>query len=179
MAEWMDQIVAFIERNQALAPWIMLIFAAAETTAFLSILVPSTAVMVGVGALAATGAINFLPLWIGASIGALIGSSFSYWLGHRYGDAILKMRPLSDHPDWVAKANASFTRWGPVAILIGHFTTVLRPVVFLLAGMNHMSLWRFAVWNGIGCLAWAWVVPKFGEVGGMVIGWIWGLFTGA
>ena len=173
MAEWMDQIVAFIERNQALAPWIMLIFAAAETTAFLSIIVPSTAIMVGVGALAATGAINFLPLWIGASVGAVIGSTFSYWLGHRYGDAILRMKPMSQHPEWVEKASAAFTRWGPVTIFAGHFATILRPVVFLMAGMSGMRFFRFFFWNLLGCLTWAFVVPKFGEIGGEVIGWIW------
>ena len=62
MDGWIDTFIGFIERNQTWLPLIMLVFAAAETTAFLSILIPSTAVLVAVGALAATGAVPFWPL---------------------------------------------------------------------------------------------------------------------
>lgn len=177
MEQFIQSIIAFVEANQAWAPWILLLLAAAETTVLISVLVPSTAIMVGIGALAATGALSFTPLWIGASVGAMIGSFGSYWLGARYGDRILAMKPLSQHPEWVEKARAGFERWGASTILIGHFVTFMRPVVFLMAGMSRMSLPRFAIWNILGCLAWAWIVPKSGEVGGHVIGWIWGLFS--
>jgi membrane protein DedA with SNARE-associated domain len=171
-----ESFIAFIERNQDWLPAIMVVFAAAETTAFLSILIPSTAVLVAVGALAATGAVSFLPLWIGATVGALIGSTFSYWLGWRYGGAVLAMRPLKDHPEMVEKAQDAFRRYGPATILIGHFTTVFRPVVFLMAGMSGMTLVRFAIWNTLGCVAWAFLIPKLGEYGGDLIGWIWSQF---
>ena len=139
MSDWIDTFLIFIERNQAIAPWIMLVFAAAETTAFLSIIVPSTAVLVGVGALAATGVLDFTMLWIGASFGAMLGSFGSFWLGRRYGVSILKLWPLRDHPEWVEKANVAFTKWGPVTIFGGHFVTVLRPVVFLMAGLARRA----------------------------------------
>ena len=168
--------IGWIERHQAWLPLIMLVFAAAETTAFLSILVPSTAVMVAIGALTATDNIAFFPIWVGATIGALIGSTFSYWLGLRYGGAILAMRPLRSHPEMVEKSRASFVRFGSAAILIGHFMTFLRPVIFLLAGMTRMSLVRFVFWNSIGCALWAFLVPKFGQFGGDIFGWIWAQF---
>jgi membrane protein DedA with SNARE-associated domain len=171
-----ESVISFIEQNQAWFPLIMVLFAAAETTAFLSILIPSTPVLAGVGALAATGALSFTALWIGATIGALIGSTFSYWLGWRYGAAVLKMRPLRDHPEMVEKTQAAFTKFGPVTILIGHFTTIFRPVVFLMAGMSGMTFPRFMFWNTLGCVAWAFIIPKLGEFGGDIIGWIWSLF---
>lgn len=173
MTGWTEDIIAWIERNRAFLPLIMLVFAAAETTAFLSILVPSTAVLVAIGALAATGAVSFWPLWVGATIGALIGSCFSYWLGWRYGTAVLLMRPLKDHPEMVEKTQAAFTKYGPATILIGHFTTIFRPVVFLLAGMSEMTLPRFLFWNSLGCIAWAYLIPKLGQFGGDIIGWLW------
>jgi membrane protein DedA with SNARE-associated domain len=171
-----ENIIAFIERNQEWFPFIMVLFAAAETTAFLSIVIPSTPVLAAVGALAATGALSFWALWIGATIGALIGSTFSYWLGWRYGSAVLKMRPLRDHPEMVEKTQAAFTKYGPATILIGHFTTIFRPVVFLMAGISGMTFPRFMFWNGLGCVAWAFIIPKLGQFGGDLIGWIWSLF---
>ena len=176
MDGWTDIFIAFIERHRDWLPLIMLVFAAAETTAFLSILVPSTAVLVAVGALAATGAVPFWPLWAGATTGALIGSSFSYWLGWRYGTHVLEMRPLKDHPEMITRAQDAFAKYGPATILIGHFTTIFRPVVFLLAGMSGMSLGRFAFWNGLGCVAWAYLIPKLGQFGGDIIGWLWSFF---
>lgn len=173
---WTDTFISFIGRNQEWLPLIMVLFAAAETTAFLSLLVPSTPVLMAVGALAATGAVSFWPLWIGASIGALIGSTFSYWLGWRYGAALLAMRPMCDHPELVAKAQAAFAKYGAATILVGHFTTVLRPIVFLLAGMSGMGLGRFLIWNTLGCVTWAYVVPKLGQFGGDLIGWLWSFF---
>jgi membrane protein DedA with SNARE-associated domain len=176
MDGWTDAFIAFIERNQDWLPLIMLVFAAAETTAFLSILIPSTAVLVAVGAMSATGGVAFWPLWAGATLGALIGSTFSYWLGWRYGRAVLGMRPLRDHPEMVAKTQVAFAKYGPATILIGHFTTVFRPVVFLLAGISRMRPLRFMAWNGLGCVAWAFLIPKLGQFGGDIIGWLWSLF---
>lgn len=172
-----DFFITWIERHQAWLPLIMLIFAAAETTAFLSIAIPSTAVLMAVGAMAATGKVEFWPLWAGAAAGALIGSSFSYWLGRHYGREVLQMRPLSKYPEMVEKSRAAFVKYGPATILIGHFMTVLRPVVFLLAGMSDMRLRRFMAWNLLGCAAWAWLIPKLGQFGGDIFGWIWSFFA--
>lgn len=171
-------VIDFIAANKGSAFWIALLFAAAETTALISIVIPSTAILVGVGAFVATGAISFWPLWAGASIGALLGSTLSWWLGLRYGDRILGMWPMRNHPDLVTKGTEAFAKWGALAILIGHFFGPLRSVVFLMAGMSRMALWRFQAVNVLGALAWAYLIPKFGEVGGIVLGWLWRLVSG-
>lgn len=177
MSGWIDSIIGFIEANQAWAPWIILVFSIGENTAFLSIVLPSTAVLVATGALASAGALNFTTLFLGAAAGAMIGSFGSYWLGLRYGAAILRMWPIRNHPEWVEKARDFFQRYGAATVFLGHFVTFLRPVVFLMAGMSRMRFATFALWNTLGCLVWAWVVPKVGEVGGYLIGWIWSLFA--
>lgn len=168
--------IAWIEQHQAWLPVIMLVFALAENLAFVSILVPSTAILIAVGALASAENINFTPLWVAAAIGSIIGSTFSYWLGLRYGDVVLKMRPLRDHPEMVEKSRAAFVKYGPATVTIGHFLTFLRPVVFLLAGMTRMTLGRFLFWNTIGSVAWAYLIPKLGQFGGDILGWIWAQF---
>jgi membrane protein DedA with SNARE-associated domain len=168
-----EGILAFVRENRDWAFWIALVFAAGETTAFLSIVIPSTAILLGVGALVATGELSLLPIWAGASIGAIIGSSFSYFLGWRYGAAILRLWPLRDHPELVDRGNAAFRKWGALAIIIGHFFGPLRAVVFVMAGVSRMNPAVFAGVNILGCLAWAYVTPAFGEVAGHLFGWIW------
>ena len=168
-------LIDFIAAHRDWAFWIALAFALVENIAVISFIIPSTAILVGVGALVATGSLDFWPIWIGASIGAIIGSTVSWWLGLRYGDAILAMWPLRKYPDLVARANATMAKYGPLAIIMGHFIGPLRPFVFLMTGMAKMPFTAFQIYNVIGSIGWAYVVPKFGEVGGLVLGWLWHL----
>ena len=171
-----ESVLAFVRDNRDWAFWIALVFAFGENLAFLSIVIPSTAILLGVGALVATGELSLFPIWAGASIGALFGSVISFFIGLRYGQAILSLWPLRDHPAFVERGNAAFRRWGAFAVTIGHFFGPLRAVVFVMAGISRMSVPLFMVVNFIGCLAWAYITPLFGEVAGHFIGWIWSLF---
>lgn len=174
MEAWVHSAIDFVAANRQWAFWIALVFAMAETTALISIVIPSTAILIGVGALVATGAVSFWPIWAGAAIGAAFGSTFSWWLGLRYGDAILRLWPMRNHPELVGQGRAAFARWGVLAIIIGHFFGPLRSVVFLMCGMAPMPLRRFQPWNLAGCVAWAGAMPLTGLVGGSLIGWLWG-----
>jgi membrane protein DedA with SNARE-associated domain len=171
-----DAVLAFVRENREWAFWIALVFALGENLAFISIVIPSTAILLGVGALVASGELSLFPIWAGASIGAVVGSIISYLIGWHYGQAILSLWPFRNHPDFVEKGNAAFRRWGAFAVTIGHFFGPLRAVVFVMAGIARMSPMTFMVVNFIGCLAWAYVTPLFGEVVGHFIAWIWSFF---
>jgi membrane protein DedA with SNARE-associated domain len=174
-----DGLIEFLSANREWAFWISLAFALCENTAVLSFAIPSTAILTGVGALVATGALDFQPIFLGAAIGAILGSTFSWWLGLHYGDKILAMRPLSKYPEQMERGKQTFEKWGPVAIIIGHFFGPLRPFVFLMCGISAMPFWWFQLFNIPGSIGWAYVVPKFGEVGGTAIGYLWNLISGA
>jgi membrane protein DedA with SNARE-associated domain len=166
-------VTDFLAAHQAAAPFVATALAAAETVAFLSVLIPSTALLMAVGAAASTGAFPFLPIWIGAAVGALIGSTFSWWLGRTFGDRILAMRLFRDQGPLIDRARDLFGRWGTAAVFAGHYIGPLRPVVFLFAGLSGMSFWRFQLWNIAGAVSWAYVIPKTGELGGDLFGWLW------
>ncbi len=172
-------VIAFVAAHKDWAFWISLGFALVENIAVISFIIPSTAILIGVGALVATGSLDFLPIWAGAAIGATIGSTLSWWLGVHYGEAMLARRPLSNYPALVARAKATLAARGPLAIIIGHFIGPLRPFMFLMTGMAKMPFGTFQIYNVIGSVGWAYAVPKFGEVGGLVFGWLWRLFTGS
>lgn len=163
----------FLAAHAGAAPIAALLLATAETVAFLSVFIPATALLMATGAAAATGAFPFLPIWAGAATGALIGSTFSWWLGRRYGARILALGAFRVHAQAVARARRLFERWGPAAIVAGHFIGPLRPVVFLLAGMSGVGFWRFQLWNMAGALAWAYAIPGTGALGGDIAGWLW------
>jgi membrane protein DedA with SNARE-associated domain len=172
-------VVDFVSANREWAPLLVFLLALGETVAFVSILIPSTAILVGVGGLVAAGGLDFMPLWIGASLGALIGSTFSFWFGGHFGPRVLGLWPLSREPEMVARGTSSFARWGPFAVLVGHFFGPLRAVAFVLAGVSAMPVTAFQLANVPGALVWAYVVPKSGEIGGTAIGVAWRALFGA
>jgi membrane protein DedA with SNARE-associated domain len=174
-----DQVTAFLAANQTIAPLVALLLAFAETTAILSLLIPSTVLLMGVGVAVSAGIIPFFPIWLGASIGAILGSSLSYLVGLWFGPRMLLLPPLRDYPDQVARARALFAKWGYLAIPIGHFVGPLRPIVFLLAGLTGMRLVPFMIVNAISAAAWALIVPLVGEIGGEAAAWIWQFITKA
>lgn len=171
-------LLDFVQRHAALIFWLALLLALAETLVGLSLLIPSTAILVGLGALAATGTIGIVELCLGAALGALLGSTVSYLIGLRWGDRLLRVWPLSRDPAAVDRAAASFARRGAVTLLIGHFVGPLRGVVFLMAGAARMPALRFQTWNIGGALAWALTVPLAGQAGGSALGWLWTLWPG-
>jgi len=175
----LDHIVGFVSANAAWAPYLAFAFAFGETLAFLSILIPSTAILVAVGGLVATGGLQLFPIWLGASLGALVGSTFSWWLGLRYGPIMLNVWPLNRDPRAVERSAEAFARWGPGAVFVGHFFGPLRSIVFIAAGASMMSTARFMLANVPGALIWAYAIPKSGEIGGNVLGHLWRSLFGA
>ncbi len=179
MEALLGQIVTFVSAHAFWAPYLAFVLAFSETLAFFSILVPSTAILAAVGGLIATGSLSLLPIWIGASLGALVGSTFSWWLGLRYGPFLLNVWPFNRDPDAVDRSAGAFARWGAGAVFVGHFFGPLRSVVFVAAGISLMSSTRFQIANVPGALIWAYAIPKFGEIGGSVVGHVWRSVFGA
>jgi membrane protein DedA with SNARE-associated domain len=178
MQDIIDAALGFISEHRAWAPVFAFLLALAETLAFVSILVPSTAILVAVGALVATGSLDFMPLFVAAAAGSILGSTVSYWLGRRYGRRMLGVWPLDQAPELVARGTGAFARWGAGAVLVGHFVGPMRSVVFLLAGIAAMRAGVFTLVNVPAAIAWAFVIPKSGELGGDAIGAVWRLMTG-
>ena len=67
MEQFTAAVTGFVVAHQAVAPLVALILAMAETTAVLSLVIPSTALLMAVGATVSTGAIPFMPIWAGAA----------------------------------------------------------------------------------------------------------------
>jgi membrane protein DedA with SNARE-associated domain len=165
-------VIGVAATHAALAPVFAALLAVGETFVVLSFFIPATAILLGLGAMVATGAIPFLPVWAGATVGAMIGSTLTWWIGRRWGPRVLSIRPLRRRPDLIERTRAVFARHGGAAVFIGHVIGAIRPLVFLFAGMSAMGFWRFQMWNTAGALASAFASPKAGEVGGHAIGWL-------
>jgi membrane protein DedA with SNARE-associated domain len=151
-------VIAFVRDNQAWAPFVVAALAFGESIAFLSLVVPATVILVGVGALVGSAGLEFWPVWLGATLGAATGDTLSYWIGGRFKHAALRVWPLSRHPDFVARGERFFQRHGPWALFGGRFFGPARAVIPLIAGIFAMPIVLFQSVNLASASLWALVV---------------------
>jgi membrane protein DedA with SNARE-associated domain len=174
LADLAQQTIEFVREHQAWAAPIVFVLAFAESLAFVSLVVPAWAALVGIGALIVSSGISFWPIWVAASIGAALGDWLSYWIGIKVGPAVAHVWPLSRHPDLLPRGEAFMKRWGAAGIFIGRFFGPLRAAVPLVAGIFHMPYWTFQFANFTSAFVWAGVLLLFGDVVSKIITWIFG-----
>ena len=165
MEQSVQAVIEFVRANQIWAVPIVSALAFAESLAFMSLIVPAWAALVGIGALIGLGGLEFVPIWVAAAVGAALGDWFSYWLGFTFKDRIAQVWPLSRYPDLLPKGEALIRRFGVFAIAIGRFFGPLRASVPLVAGIFVMPWWPFQIANFGSAFVWAAVLLAPGTLG--------------
>ncbi|EJW09838.1 Putative membrane protein [Rhodovulum sp. PH10] len=163
--QYAHAVIEFVRVNQVWAAPIVGALAFAESLAFLSLLVPAWAALVGIGALIGLGSLEFWPVWVAGAVGAALGDWLSYWFGVTFKDKVAHIWPLSRHPDMLPKGEAFVRRWGVLAIVIGRFFGPLRASVPLAAGIFVMPWWQFQIANFGSAFLWAAVLLVPGAMG--------------
>jgi membrane protein DedA with SNARE-associated domain len=148
-------IIDFVKEHQAWAPLIVGLLAFGESFAIISLLIPATVALVGIGALIGASDLLFWPSWIGASIGAALGDWISYWIGLKLENAARHVWPLSRYPAMVERGEAFFKRYGTWSIFLGRFFGPVRATVPLVAGMFEMPFVPFQIANWVSAFVWA------------------------
>ena len=147
--------IAFVHDHQAWGVPIVFVLAFCESFAFVSLLVPATGILLGVGGLIAAAELGFWPMWFAAALGVIVGDWLAYWLALYFKDRVLRTWPLAGNPDLVARGVAFFKKWGMLAVFVGRFFGPFRAVVPLIAGLNAMPWLNFQIANVASAAVWA------------------------
>lgn len=167
-------IIDFVQRHENWAAPVVFVLAFAELLAFISLLVPAWAALVGIGALIASSGIPLWPVLLAGALGAALGDWLSYWVGGKLGPSVAHVWPLSRHPQIIPRGEAFVKKWGVPGIFIGRFFGPLRASVPLVAGIFEMPYWSFQFANFTSAFVWAAVLLKLGDAGSRLVQWIWG-----
>jgi membrane protein DedA with SNARE-associated domain len=81
-------VVDFMRAHAAWAAPATFVIAFLESLAVVSLFVPATVILLGLGALVAAGAIGFWEVFAAGVAGAILGNALSYWVGRRFKDSI-------------------------------------------------------------------------------------------
>jgi membrane protein DedA with SNARE-associated domain len=161
LSGWMQPILSFAEANRGWAPVVVFAFAFAESLAFLSLLVPSSAIIVALSLIFVKAGLPLQPLVIAGGIGASLGYAVSYWLGMHYRDQVLNVWPFRGNPQMIERGEAFFRKWGQAGVFFGHFFGPVRAVIPVIAGANRMPELQFQLANVTSGFLWAIVVIVF------------------
>jgi membrane protein DedA with SNARE-associated domain len=149
------EVLTFIRLHESWAMPLAFLLAFGESLAVISLVLPSSAILFGAGALIGAGALDFMPVWAGAAAGAVLGDWFSFWIGGRWGEGVLRLWPLNRYPRLLPRAEGFFARWGTGGVFVGRFLGPLRATVPLAAGIAHMRFWPFQAANILSGVLWS------------------------
>ena len=123
----------------------------------LGIPIPSIPLLLTAGTLSATHRIHASYALGDVVAACLIADSLWYYLGRRYGGAVLRLlcRFSLEASTCVAKTEGYFTRRGPVTLLFAKFVPGLSTLAAPIAGQTGMPYSRFLLWDLAGSVLWA------------------------
>ena len=120
------------------------------------------------GIFASRGDLDIVEVIAVAAAAAIVGDNIGYWIGRTGGRRLLeRLGPIQRWSEpGLAWAEAFFDRHGGKTVFIGRFVAVLRVTAAWLAGISHMTWWRFFAWNAAGGVCWAILVGLVAYYGG-------------
>jgi len=163
LQEIADAVVAFVQANQAWAAPVAFALAFGESLAFISLILPSTVILVAIGGLLGASAIDIWPVVIAAGLGGSLGYAISYWIGLYFNDSINGYWPFRAYPEMMQRGRDFFEKYGAFAVFLGHFFGPIRAVIPVIAGMAAMRQIPFQIANVTSAFLWAGgvIAPSF------------------
>src|ERR1700716_4622608 len=93
-----QHVIEFVRVHEARTAPIVFALAFGESLAFVSLVLPAWATLIGIGAIMRGSGVAFLPVWIAGALGGALGDWLSYWVGAGFKRSIAEMCTFSRHP---------------------------------------------------------------------------------
>ena len=162
-----DSLIPAIKQTELFAYLLIFVLSILESTAFIGFFIPAGPILVLMGFMAVGGYLEITNIILIASIGAIIGDFFSYWLGTK-GTSFFSEEGKLLKQSHIDKAEIFFQRHGGKSVFLGRFIPIKSMVAFM-AGLAKMKLGEFAFWNILSAIAWAVLHVSVGYFGGGVL----------
>ena len=164
MNEILDAILGFIEDVPPVLRVVLTgIAIMLETSVLIGLIVPGDTVVL-FSSTGVTTVLEFIFTVVAVVVGALLGSSFGFWIGRIFGPKLrgswLGVRIGEDR--W-RKADRFVKKRGGIAVFISRFLPVFHSVVPLTAGMSVMRYRSFMSWLAPASIIWAFLYVSIGS----------------
>jgi membrane protein DedA with SNARE-associated domain len=148
----MDLIVDFLIDYYGPIPYlaIFLILVACG----LGVPVPEDITLIAAGILTYYGICDVWVMIIVCFLGVMIGDSFMFWLGHKYGRRLAKKWPFRMFIDEakIESIRSKLKNHGGKLLFTARFMPGLRSTVFFATGMLHFPYRKLLIYDGLAAL---------------------------
>jgi membrane-associated protein len=150
-----DQYLIFLIQTFGLWTYVILfgvIFA--ETGLVVTPFFPGDSLIFIAGAFAGSGTLNIMWLFGVFGLGAIIGDTVNYWIGHSLGRKIFHEKSKYFKKEYLVEAEKFYERHGTSTIIIARFLPIIRTFAPFVAGIGKMNYKKFITYNVVGGIAW-------------------------
>jgi membrane-associated protein len=148
--------------------WALLLVAATvfvETGLLIGFMLPGDTLLLVTGILTNTGTIP-QPIWLVSLViffASIAGNQLGYQIGKVGGPAVFRRTEggLLSHKS-VVRTEEFFQKWGPLSLTIGQYVPIVRTLLPVAAGIGKMNRLTFTLFNALGALLWAALLPLIG-----------------
>lgn len=131
---------------------------------------PGDSLLFTAGFLASQGFLDIKLLIAGCFIAAVAGDSTGYFIGHKWGRKLFtKEDSIWFHKKHLERAQNFYEKHGGKTIILARFMPVIRAFAPVVAGIGVMRYRRFVMFNLIGGVLWAILIPLAGYYLGSII----------
>lgn len=146
----------------------------AETGLLVGLFLPGDTLLFTAGILSAKNVVSLPVVIVICFAAAVIGDSFGYYLGKRFGQRIFLKNDPHFMDSYLNKENLEKTRgffkkYGVKTIFFARYVPIVRTIAPTLAGTADMDYKKFLAYNVLGALAWVITVTLAGFFFGTLI----------
>lgn len=166
MEEWLHQLFNWLPGGIIYYVLIALV-AFLESLVAVGVIVPGSTIIVFTGFLALHGKEDITTIITVSIIGAFWGDFLSYWLGARFGPAIISTKAMQKQKKIIQRAELFFARHGGKSVFFGRFIGPIRGFVPFVAGCARMKPGAFVSYGIISAILWGLAYPGLGYLAGV------------
>ncbi|MBI2019924.1 VTT domain-containing protein [Candidatus Daviesbacteria bacterium] len=141
-----------------------------ESGMMLGFFFPGDSLLFTAGFLASQNFLDIKILIIGCFISAVAGDSIGYLIGQKFGRKLFsKEDSILFHKDHLMRAQKFYDKHGGKTIILARFVPVIRAFAPVVAGIGLMRYKKFVIFNLVGAVLWAIIIPLLGYYLGSAI----------
>lgn len=169
-----ERIVEWIEPAFLVAGYaIILVGVLLERSVFVGLVIPGDVILALGGVYAARGELTLAWVIVFGTLAAIVGESIGYWLGRKYGRALIRKLPFVRRMERLfANAEDYFKRHGGWTVAIGRYATAAGAFIPFSAGVGKMRYGRFLAFDVPAIMVWAAGISVFGYLFGQHLAFI-------
>ena len=133
-----------------------------ETGFVVTPFLPGDSLLFAAGSFAALGSLNPWLLFILLSIGAVLGDTVNYWIGHYIGDRAFSGNIRWLKKEYLDKTHEFYEKHGGKTIILARFVPIIRTFAPFVAGVGSMSYGHFITYNVVGGIVWVGIFTFLG-----------------